>query len=34
MGLKNTWPEITGSQKLNQLYNKNNKYRVNLKNKF
>ena len=34
MGLKNIWPEITGSQKLNQDHKKNNRHRGNLGNRF
>ena len=34
MGLKDIWPKIIESQKLDQTYNKNNKLRGNLRNKF
>ena len=32
--LKNIWPEIIISQKLNQNHRKNNRYQGNLRNKF
>ena len=32
--LKNTWPEIAGSQRLRQGYYKNNRHRENLKSRF
>ena len=34
MGLKNTWPKIIGSKKLDQIHNKNNRHRGNLRDKF
>ena len=34
MRLKNIWPEITESQKLDQNHNKNNRREENLRNRF
>ena len=34
MKLKNTWPEITESQRLNQTRNKNNRHKENLESRF
>ena len=34
MKLKDTWPEITESQKPRQNHKRNNRYRENLKSRF
>ena len=34
MKLKNIWPEIIGSQRLEQNHKKNKRYKRNLNNKF
>ena len=34
MKLKNTWPEIIESQKLDQDYKRNNRHRENLRSRF